>query len=231
MNKQMMGRPRYPAGRRRRSHAAAALLAAVALLATGCGREERTLSVMGSATVAREGLAGETVRLEGRISDTQLGPEFSDAWAAVTRGATPYPALMLTVTDAWDGAADRSDLVMGLVLAVPTPLRPGAVYPIGGAFAPPSGMPMYWRAWGRRDVAVPGVAEVALRTFDYRRVGMRVENDFVAAAASGAVQVVSAGREQVVLRIDIVATDAAGRRVVLQGELDIRPERYTPPIT
>jgi hypothetical protein len=112
------------------------LLAVV--LASGCGREQRSINVTGSASLIRGNGAAESVRLEGRVYDVEMPADaFADAWAVVSREAAPYPAMMLTVGSAWDVVAERTDLVAGLILAVPTPLRAGAVYAIDHTFPPP----------------------------------------------------------------------------------------------
>jgi hypothetical protein len=205
----------------------------VLLAAAGCTREERTITAHSRAvTVDRPGAAPDVVVMEGRIWDTAMAPDaFDAAWGVVTRRAAPYDAFMITLERVREGIPGESDLLVGLVLAVPLPLVAGVQYPIGHAFAPPSDMPLYWRFWGRRDLQTRGTAEVSLRMFDYRAVGMRIENEFIATAATGTIRVVTSNREQVVLRLDLTATNAAGERALLSGDIDIRAERYRPPIT
>lgn len=207
------------------------LVVAATLLAACGGREERSLNAYGTLTLER-GTAQVDVLMQGRIHDVHFPQgQFDDAWAAVTRGAAPWDALMITAINTVLEPRGETDLTVALILAAPLPLVRGASYDIGAAFAPPAGMPLYWNAWGRRELARDGVGEVALRVFDYRPVGMEILNDFVATAATGTIEVTTATRDQVILRLDISATNAGGETVRLYGDLDLRGERYTPPIT
>ncbi|HEX6306979.1 MAG TPA: hypothetical protein VFZ69_02260 [Longimicrobiales bacterium] len=204
----------------------------LALLFIQCSKEQLTIDVRGDFTIGRE--TGETAALlmEGRLYDEQTDRQsFNDAWAVVTRGAAPYEAIALTLTSVSD-SGDPVPLLAGLVIAIPTPLRTGASYTIGAAFPPPPDlMPMYWSIWGRRDLAAPATAEIALRTFDYHTVGMTIENEFIATAAAGSIQVLRARDDYVDLRLDLTATNAAGADVHLSGDVSIRAERYRPPIS
>lgn len=201
--------------------------------AAGCAEEQLTINVRGDFTIVREDGSTEPLLMEGRLYEERIGRRaFNEAWAVVTRGAAPYDALALSLSSVGSGDGDPVPLLAGLVIALPVPLRRGDEYPIGGAFPPPtSDMPMYWNEWGRRDLGEPGVGEVALRTFDYHTVGMIIENDFVATDAEGTIEVIERRDDWIELRVDIVGTDGAGQTVRLEGVLDIRAERFTPPIT
>lgn len=205
----------------------------IALLFVQCSKEQLTIDVRGDFTIDRE--TGETAALlmEGRLYDEHVDRQsFNDAWAVVTRGAAPYEAIALTLTSVGSGDGDPVPLLAGLVIAIPTPLRSGASHAIGSAFPPPTDlMPLYWSIWGRRDLAAPATAEIALRTFDYHTVGMTIENEFIATAATGSIQVLRARDDYVDLRLDLTATNAAGDEVHLSGDVSIRAERYRPPIS
>jgi hypothetical protein len=204
-----------------------------AVFLAGCTREERTINVYGGLSLERDGAAPTPIRLEGRLMDTLLpAAEFEAAWSAVTRQTAPFEALALSLHGGSDADAAGVAVTAGLVLLLPTPLRTGNSFAVGRALQPPgSGMPMYWNTWGGRPLAAAGVAEIALRVFDYHTIGMRVERDFVAVSAAGTITVLDRGRDWVDVRLDITATSADGSSVRIHGDIALRAERYTPPFS
>jgi hypothetical protein len=212
------------------------MFALAALLATGCGREERTVNVRGSFQLDREAGRPDVVGLEGRAYHPRIPEEsFRFTWDAVNgrSGAGSTSGVMLTLTGGSQPDAAGVAVLTGLMLAVPLPLAVGASYPVFGTFPPPGPayMPMDWEGWGERRLNRAGEGEVALRVFDYHTIGMRVENEFIATAVTGTVQVTARSRDHVELRLDITATDAAGRQLRLQGDFTAGNERYTPPFS
>jgi hypothetical protein len=213
------------------------LLLLLPLLFVGCGPEEqRTVNVRGRFQVEREQGRPDLVELEGRAYEPRVPADaFSFVWDAVAgRGAAGGSSgVMLTLAGGSEPDGAGVIVLTGMVLVLPLPLHAGANYAVTATFPPPGGaaMPMYWVAWGPRPLARAGEAAVALRTFDYRTIGMRVENEFVATGVTGSVQVLRRYRDHVELRLDIVATDAAGGRLRLHGDFSASNERYTPPIT
>lgn len=203
------------------------------LLLVRCTAEQLSINTRGDFTFVRESGAAVTGLMEGRVYEEMMGErEFGDAWDVVTSAASPYDALAVTMSLVGDGSGDPVQFSAALVIALPAPIRRNAHYTIGSAFPPPvDAMPLYWNRWGRHDLRQEGVAEIALRTFDYRTVGMTIENDFVATDASGFIEVISRGAEIIELRLDLTATNADGARVRLYGDLRITPERYTPPFS
>jgi len=214
--------------RRGRVRNAAALL--LPLLLVSCTEKQRTINARGEFTITRA-TGTAHLELDGRLYDNAINRAGLDqAWSVITRGTSPYDALAITLTTVGTGDGDPVPLLAGLVLAVPTPLRSGARYPIGYAFPPPAEpMPMYWSRWGGYDLRLEGTAEIALRSFDYHTVGMRVENEFIATGASGLIEVVDRDDDRVTLRLSLNATDATSGLVILEGELDLWTESYRPP--
>lgn len=209
------------------------LLLSLALLFAACGGEEqRSLNFRAALTVLRDG--GEIpLAMEGRLYEGLVsGPAFEDAWDVFTRGTAPYEGIAVTLGSTSTPGEEGSPLTAGLVLVLPTPLREGTRYAIGGAVPPPtSELPMYWSTWGQRALGDPDQAKVALRIFDYRAVGMRIENDFAATGATGTIEVVNRSKDYLELRLDVTATDAAGQTIRLRGDMSVAAERYTPPIS
>jgi hypothetical protein len=212
------------------------IFALAALLLAGCGREERTVNVHGSFHLERDAGRPDVVGLEGRAHTPRISEEsFRFTWDAVNGrgGGGGTVGVMLTLSGGGSADAAGVAVLTGMVLAVPLPLSAGASYPVTGTFPPPGAgyMPMDWAGWGERRLARAAEGEVALRVFDYHTIGMRVENEFIATAVSGTVQVTARRSDQVELRLDITATDAAGRQLRLHGDFTATNERYTPPIS
>ncbi|CAN5871410.1 hypothetical protein BH23GEM9_BH23GEM9_28740 [soil metagenome] len=173
----------------------------------------------------------DVLGLEGRLYQDEIErSRFDAAWTAVVRGTPSIEALALTTSG---GEPDENGVTVlaGLAIVIPTPLTVGAVYPISRTIVPPSGMPLYWRIWGPRELVTPGQAEISLRVFDYHSIGMRVENEHIAQAAAGTVRVLKREGDEMTLRIDVTTTDAAGKQVMLRGDFTVNPERYTPPFS
>jgi hypothetical protein len=209
---------------------------AVLLLSAGCGREELTVNVRGSFQLDREVGRPDVVGLEGRAYHPRIREEsFRFTWDAVKGrgGAGGTVGVMLTLSGGGSPDAAGVNVLTGMMLAVPLPLTAGASYPVTGTFPPPGSayMPMDWEGWGERQLDRPGEGLVALRVFDYHTIGMRVENEFIATAVTGTVQVTARYRDHVDLRLDITATDAAGRQLRLHGDFSATNERYTPPFS
>jgi hypothetical protein len=193
-----------------------------------------SLNAHGTFVAERPFATAATMDLEGRWFDTQTSPaQFEPAWDAVTKGNTSADAVAFTLSGGTPADAQGVTVLTALVLVLPTPLQVGRRYAVGAAIAPPSetDMPMYWSVWGPRSTTRADQADVALRVFDYHTIGMRVENDFIARIATGTVDVVRRVDNSLELRVDITATDAAGRVLRLHGDVDVRAERYTPPAT
>jgi hypothetical protein len=213
----------------------AGVVSAVLLLPLlmACGREERTLNVQGSFEAAREVGGDVVLELEGRLPDNQLPtPDFNAMWDVVTRGSQAASGIAVTL----HGGTPRDDTglatLAGMILVLPAPLTAGATYPIERALAVPSqAMPMYWGHWGPVQLLSPGKADIGLRVFEYQASGMAVQNDFVAVQASGTVQVLRRRGQQVEMRLDVMASDTAGRAATIRGNFTLTPERYTPPIS
>lgn len=117
-----------------------------------------------------------------------------------------------------------------LVLVLPTPLRAGVSYPIGGTVPAPVGLhsPDVYGAtqYGRRTLRRPGEAEAGL-FWGYTRFvppdPFTVEFPvFVAKATSGSVEVVSDRGSELQLRLDMVAADSAGRPLRVVGDVAAR---------
>jgi hypothetical protein len=209
---------------------------AALLLAPGCGREERTVNVRGSFHVERDAGRPDVVGLEGRAYHPRISEEsFRFTWDAVNGRGSAGGTVGVMLTLSGGGSADAAGVAVltGMMLAVPLPLTAGATYPVTGTFPPPGAayMPMYWEGWGERRLVRAGEGEVALRVFDYHTIGMRVENEFIATAVNGTVQVTARYGDQVELRLDITASDAAGRQLRLHGDFTASNERYTPPFS
>jgi hypothetical protein len=209
---------------------------AALLLTAGCGREERTVHVRGSFQLERDVGRPDVVGLEGRAYHPRIPEEaFRFTWDAVNGlgGAGGTVSVMLTLSGGSEQDAAGVAVLTGLMLAVPLPLTAGASYPVTGTFPPPGSayMPMDWEGWGERRLDRAGEGEVALRVFDYHTIGIRVENEFIATAVTGTVQVTGRYRDHVDLRLDITATDAAGRQLRLHGDFAATNERYTPPFS
>lgn len=212
------------------------MLALAALLpALGCGREERTVNVRGSFQLERDAGRPDVVGLEGRAYQPRIPEEsFRFTWDAVNgRGGGDTFGVMLTLA----GGSDTNDagvaVLTGMMLVVPLPLVAGASYAVTGTFPPPGSnyMPMAWEGWGERRLVRAGEGEVSLRIFDYHTIGMRVENEFIATAVTGTVEVTARYSDQAELRLDITATNAEGRQVRLHGDFTASNERYTPPFS
>lgn len=219
---------------------AVALPLALALLPGACSalcgaEEERTVVVQSdrSVTVTRgPGGAGQPMALEGTSHAGAGQQAFEDTWAAVTRGASLGGGVAITASTV-RMPSDTSTLLVAVALVLPTPLREGARYSVGGTFAPPSAtdMPMYWSVWGSRPLPGANQAAVSLRSFNYLSVGMQTLNNFIATGATGTVEVTDRFDEGFSLLVDITTTDGSGRTVRIQGPLRVEGQRYTPPCT
>jgi hypothetical protein len=216
-----------------RLNRSALLVPALLLLVGACGREQRTIDVRGSFDVQRQLGGAAVLALEGRLYQDDLpSSDFDAMWSIVTRGTQAASGVTVTLSGGSERDASGRSVLAGVILVMPTPLSTGATYPIQHALAVPAqGMPMYWSFWGPVHMLVPGRADVGVRIFDYHASGMVVENDHVAVAATGTIEVLRRLGQQVELRLDVTTTDAAGRQATLRGDFTISPERYTPPIS
>ena len=124
----------------------------------------------------------------------------------------------------------RSETTARLVLVLPTPLRAGVRYPIGGTVPAPVGLhnpDVYGDTqYGRRALRRPGEAEAGLFWGHTRFVPpdpFAVEfPEFTAKSTSGSVEVVSDRGGELRLRLDMVAADDAGRPLRFQGDITAR---------
>lgn len=189
------------------------------LLAACCGADEERTVVAFVPEVRRavvETATGvDSVALGSDLFET--APAFSGVWSAVADQAAPYEALRFPL-----GGFD-APFGSGMWIAVPLPLREGSIHPIGRAVAPPAGGFTGFDPdlWGRWDLADEDAAEVSLRL-----------GDFVATSAAGTVEVVDVAGDTFDLRLDLTATDDAGRTVRVRAELiRIEAQRYTPSCT
>lgn len=200
---------------------AAFVAATVALMAgcNPCGPDER--SVLTSAeqgfTVSRGAGPAEPTTLNGSIFDRQLGPQrFQALWDVFAAGGQPYAGVAITATG---GSAGQ---MVGLVVALPTPVRSGGHVTVAGAFAPPAEpYVMYWSEWGPHALRTAGQAEIALRVSDFSPTG-GVTNVFVATSATGTIDVTAVEDHAFRLQLDVVATDGTGQTVRLQGPVVVR---------
>lgn len=135
---------------------------------------------------------------------------FREVQNIVARGGEDYEALLVGAPVTPGGS---------FAIALPTPLRSGAVYRVGRAFPPPEGADVPGGLWAGRDLAGPGEAEVALRS-----------GGFTATRATGTVEVTVSSGGTVDLRLDLAGTDASGRTMRLHAEvLRLAYESFTPP--
>ncbi len=154
---------------------------------------------------------------------------FEDTWDAVAGSASFGAGQGLALT--FEGVVPgRERTTARMILVLPTPLREGARYPVGRAFPVPIGPhnPDVFRTpyWGRRALRAPGEAELALFFGHTRFVApdpfAQEVPEFVAASATGSVEVLDDGGNDLRLRLDLVAADSAGRPLRLGGEVRVR---------
>lgn len=154
---------------------------------------------------------------------------FGDVVRVVARGESLGSGQGLSLM--WGGGVrSQSETTARLVLVLPTPLRAGARYPIGGTVPAPVGLhnpDVYGGTqYGRRALRRPGEAEAGL-FWGYTRFvppdPFTVEfPEFVAKSASGSVEVVSDRGSELRLRLDMVAADGAGRPLRFVGDVTAR---------
>ncbi len=156
------------------------------------------------------GVYGDVVRVVARGESLGSGQGLSLMWGGGVRG--------------------RSETTARLVLVLPTPLRAGVRYPIGGTVPAPVGLhnpDVYGDTqYGRRALRRPGEAEAGLFWGHTRFVPpdpFAVEfPEFTAKSTSGSVEVVSDRGGELRLRLDMVAADDAGRPLRFQGDITAR---------
>lgn len=154
---------------------------------------------------------------------------FGDVVGVVARGESLGSGQGLSLM--WVGGVRGRDATTArLVLVLPTPLRAGARYPIGGTVPAPVGLhnpDVYgYTQYGRRALRTPGRAEAGLFWGHTRFVPpdpFAVEfPEFAARSTSGSVEVVSDRGSELRLRLDMVAADSAGRPLRFQGDVAAR---------
>ncbi|HEX7239273.1 MAG TPA: hypothetical protein VF263_03325 [Longimicrobiaceae bacterium] len=155
---------------------------------------------------------------------------FDDVWNAVAGGASFVEGQGVALT--FHGIVPGRDRTTArMILVLPTPLRKGARYPVGRTFPVPIGPrnPDVYRSpyWGRRALRRAGEAEIAMFFGHTRFVApdpfAQEVPEFVAASATGSVEVVEDRGNDLRLRLDLVAADSAGRPLRLGGDLLLRP--------
>jgi hypothetical protein len=115
-----------------------------------------------------------------------------------------------------------------LAVAVPADLRKGAVYTIARTFMLQISHGEA-TAWGRRALAAPQQAEIALSAATYTFPPGVYTHTFQATAVAGTITVVNRWKETVELGLDLRTTDASGRAIVVRGNVYLDAQRYTPP--
>jgi hypothetical protein len=199
----------------------------------GCGLicaadEEHAVAAFstGPLTVARNGGPAVPVDFDGRIHPEYVGesvfrPVFDAIEGRVTTGG-------FVVSMRGEDPVNGESLV--LALAVPADLRKGAVYTVARTFTVQISHGEA-TAWGRRTLAVPQQAEIALSAATYAFPPGVYTHTFQAAAVAGTITVVNRWKETVELTLDLRTTDASGSAVVVRGNVYLNAQRYTPPCT
>lgn len=215
----------------RRIFAALALGTLIALL-PGCSlicdnEEERRISVGTDPelTYTRPGGAAPgTLRLGASLTEFELGrTPFNELFRVIDDGAE-RDGVVLAVPGDDPSTGER----VALYLALPTPLRRGATFAVGGAFAVPLGGEQLPGA-SPRTLADPDRAEVAFHTGTYHFPPPEYRTTFQASSAEGTVRVADRGGEFVTLELDLSLSDESGRVARLRGRVTAQAERYTPP--
>ena len=206
----------------------------VLFAAWACGaEEERTVATWAELQVVRGDGPPEPVHLEARWPEAYAArTDFERVWQVVAAGGAPVEAVAVTLTGGGEADAAGVALLVGMVLVVPTPIRPGESWSVTGTRVPPGEalMPIDWSVWGGRSPERAGEAEIALRMFDYHTLDMAQENQFVATGVTGTLSVLARHDEVVELELDLDVADGSGGVASLSGTLRIWGERYTPPV-
>ncbi len=159
----------------------------------------------------------------------ERNPVFDEAWDAVAGGASFGEGQGVALT--FHGIVPGRDRTTArMILILPTPLRKGARYPVRRTFPVPIGLhnPDVYRYpyTGRRALRRPGEAELALFFGHARFVPpdpfAQEIPEFVAASASGSVEVLEDRGNDLRLRLDLGAGDSAGRPLRLGGDVRLR---------
>jgi hypothetical protein len=199
--------------------AAAAAVAATVAGCNVCGPDRRSVLTEAESgfTVTRGARTAEPTTLNSSVQDQQLGTgQFQSLWDVFARGRQPYPAVAITATG---GSGSQ---MVGLVLALPTPVRSGQHLAVGAAFPPPDEpYVMYWSTCGSHPLRTAGQAEIGLRVSDFSPTGGPT-NTFVATTATGTIDVAEVDGHTFRLQLDVVAGDAAGETVRLRGPVVVR---------
>jgi hypothetical protein len=197
----------------------------------GCGLiceadEEHAVAAFstGPLTVARDGAPAVSVDFDGRIHPEYVGqsvfrPVFDAIEGRVTSGG-------IVVSMRGENGVTGESVV--LALAVPAELRKGAVYTVARTF-PLQISHGEATAWGRRTLAAPQQAEIALSAATYTFPPGVFTHTFQATAVTGTITVVNRWKETVELGLDLRTTDASGSEVVVRGNVYLNAQRYTPP--
>jgi hypothetical protein len=211
------------------------VLGLLVLSAPGCPLlcdtdEERSVNVgtgEGLLLARDTGGSPSRVNLQGRVMQLELSEAaFDDLFDIVADGATPYDGVVLPMS----GDDPVTGELVALSLALPTPLRNGARYLVGGAFDVALGE-QGGQAWTPRPLAHPERAEVGLKTGTYTFPPPEYHASYAATQAGGTIDVRRRGDEAVELTLDLVLRDGTGRTFRLTGTATAYAERYTPPCT
>ncbi|MEW5930226.1 MAG: hypothetical protein AB1941_22435 [Gemmatimonadota bacterium] len=209
----------------RRIATAPAVLALAATLG-GCGLGCEDVNRIHAATAAGFGVtevvaAGTTgAMLYGSADYTQEEtgslPDFDEVFAVLARNSGDSRSLQFTLTGYETPPGDR----IVLVLSVPTRAQQGDRFRVTGAFAPPGP----WQdEWTFRRAVAPGETEIG-----FARTRATIPNPpynyaavYTATRAAGTVEVLGRDRGRLDLRVDLTATDDAGRGYRIAGTVGV----------
>lgn len=209
----------------RRIATAAALLALAGSLG-GCSLGCEDVNRIHAATapgfgVTQVGAAGTTVAmLYGTADYTQEEtgslPDFDEVFAVLARNSGDGRNLQFTLTGYETPPGDR----IVLVLSIPTRAQQGDRFRVTGAFTPPG---PWQEEWTFRRAVAPGDAEIG-----FARTRATIPNPpynyaaiYTATRATGTIDVLRRERGHLDLRVDMTATDEAGRAYRIAGTLGV----------
>jgi hypothetical protein len=204
-------------------------LTALGLLASGCGLGCKDVDRVYAATRPGFTVSDATssdstpVALYASLDYTQTSgvDDFSGVFRVLAKDAGDSRNLLMTLHGYGTPPADRLDLA----LSVPTKARTGDEYPIVAAFPPP---PYRTAEWGFRAPLPQGQVEIG-----FTRSHAAIPNSpydyvphYTATAASGTVRIVRRDRGVLLVAIDAVVSDGAGRSLRVKGTVSVEASTH-----
>jgi hypothetical protein len=168
------------------------------------------------------------LQVSGRITHRELPADlFQPLYNSL--GGRPGTAQAIVVTYSEQDPATNETVY--LTLAIPSELRRGARYQVGGAFGGANVGRDVRQAWGTRSLRDADRAEVAFSIDAYTFPPPQHTATFVATKAEGTIDVVERGSGWFYAVVSLRMEDADGRVVHVTGQVMAQSESYKPSCT